>query len=91
MKNIKICKDTFRFENDNVVILFVHNKLNIMSKNNSKIDLIIDGKFIEESIDEHFCVEIIEEKIGNKETYLERKKEDIDQIVNFIHNGLLKK
>ena len=50
MENIKICKDTFRFENDNVVILFVHNELNIMSKNNSKIDLIEDGKFIEKSI-----------------------------------------
>ncbi len=50
MENIKICKDAFRFENDNVVILFVHNELNIMSKNNSKIDLIEDGKFIEESI-----------------------------------------
>ena len=50
MKDIKICKDTFRFENDNVVILFVHNELNIMSKNSSKIDLIEDGKFIEESI-----------------------------------------
>jgi len=50
MKDIKICKDTFRFENDNVVILFVHNELNIMSKNNSKIDLVEDGKFIEKSI-----------------------------------------
>ena len=50
MKDIKICKDTFRFENDNVVILFVYNELNIMSKNNSKIDLIKDGKFIEKSI-----------------------------------------
>ena len=50
MKDIKICKDTFRFENDDVVILFIDNELNIISKNNSKIDLIINGKFIEESI-----------------------------------------
>ena len=50
MKDIKICKDVFRFENDNIVILFVHNELNIMSKNNSKINLIEDVKFIEESI-----------------------------------------
>ena len=50
MENIKICKDAFRFENDDVVILFIDNELNIISKNNSKIDLIINGKFIEESI-----------------------------------------
>ena len=50
MKDIKICKDSFRFENDDVVILFVHNELNIMSKNNSKINLIENSKFIEESI-----------------------------------------
>lgn len=50
MENIKICKDTFRFENDNVVILFVHNELNIMFKNNSKINLIEDVKFIEKSM-----------------------------------------
>ena len=50
MEDIKICKDTFRFENDNVVILFEHNELSIMSKNNSKINLIENAKFIEESI-----------------------------------------
>ena len=63
----------------------------IMKYENSDFNSEFIAKFIEESIDEHFCVEIIEEKIGNKDTYLERKKEDIDQIVNFIHNGLLKK
>ena len=67
-------------------------KENILIKyENPSINIDFLSKFIEESIDEHFCVEIIEEKIGNKDTYLERKKEDIDQIVNFIHNGLLKK
>lgn len=50
MKDIKICKDTFRFENDDIVILFVDNELNIIYKNNSKIDLIKNGKFIEESV-----------------------------------------
>ena len=63
----------------------------IMKYENSDFNSEFIAKFIEESIDGHFCVEIIEEKIGNKDTYLERKKEDIDQIVNFIHNGLLKK
>ena len=67
-------------------------KENILEKyENSNLNLDFLSKFIEESIDDHFCIEIIEEKIGNKDTYLERKKEDIDQIVNFIHNGLLKK
>ena len=50
MEDIKICKDSFRFENDEVVILFVNNEFNIISKNNSKIDLIKNGKFIEKSI-----------------------------------------
>lgn len=50
MEDIKICKDAFRFENDEVVILFVNNEFNIISKNNSKIDLIKNGKFIEKSI-----------------------------------------
>ena len=67
-------------------------KENILEKyENSNLNLDFLSKFIEESIDEHFCIEIIEEKIGNKDTYLGRKKEDISQIVNFIHNGLLKK
>lgn len=50
MKDIKICKDTFRFENDDIVILFVNNELNIMFKNSSNINLIKNSKFMEESI-----------------------------------------
>ena len=51
MEDIKICKDTFRFDNEDVVILFSDNELNIMSRTNSQIDLIKNGKFIEKSIE----------------------------------------
>ena len=48
--DIKISKNNFRFDNNDVVILFVNDELNIIGKNNSKIDFVKNGQFIEKSI-----------------------------------------
>lgn len=49
------------------------------------------AEFIKNSIEEYLWWKILEGKTEDKENYIEEKKEEIEQIVNFIHNGLLKK
>lgn len=64
---------------------------NIVKKyENSKLDNLFIAEYILSSIEEYFFRQMLENKIGDRETYLERKKEEIEQIVEFIHNGLIK-
>lgn len=64
-------------------------KENIVSKyNNSNYNDELMAKFILLSIDEFFWEEILEGKVEDIETYADRKENEINQIVEFIHNGL---
>ena len=88
MENPEIChtKDRIRAIGNRFL------KENIVKRyGNFEYDLDFIAEYIRISTDEYFYNEMVENRVGEKETYIERKSKQLDQMIEFIHNGLKKK
>ncbi len=88
MENPEICytKDRIRAIGNRFL------KENIVKRyGNFEYDLDFIAEYIRISTDEYFHNEMVENRVGEKETYIERKSKQLDQMIEFIHNGLKKK
>lgn len=85
MKNPEVCK--VRDEIRNIGKEFLIENV-VKRLENPDYDPEFITKYIKTSVEEYFWSEIIENRIGDRQTYLQRKEKEMSQIINFIYDGL---
>ncbi len=85
MKNPEVCKARDEIRNIGKEFLIE----NVVKRlENPDYDPEFITKYIKTSVEEYFWSEIIENRIGDRQTYLQRKEKEMSQIINFIYDGL---